>query len=176
MDVGPRGTPGVRAGGGVMGVHWEWIDAKSERPEWVSADELREQALDAYPPVGPFGLLVHSGCGDGAVIVGTGEHLATYLSRAAALVRRHTGATLHPAAYSAAVEGLVNASANDVLARLREFGILVDEGAAITSVLDLVVNVAVCRAKSSEPVSVDAAIRRSWPDRQVDDVLSWCAS
>lgn len=159
-----------------MGVRWEWIDAKSERPEWVRPEELREQALDAFPPVGPFGLLVHSGCGDGAVIVGTGEQLARYVSRAAVLVCRRTGATLPPATYSAVVEGLVNAAANDVLARLREAGAVVDEGAAVASVVDLMVNVVVCRAKSSEPVSVDAAIRTSWPDRQVDDVLSWCAS
>lgn len=159
-----------------MGVHWEWIDAQSERPEWVSAEELREQALDDYPPTGPFGLLVHSGCGDGAVIVGTGEQLATYVSRAAVLVCRRTGVTLHPAAYSGAVEGLVNAAANDVLARLREVGAVVDEGAAVASVLDLMVNVVVCRAKSGEPVSVDAAIRTCWPDREVDDVLGWCAS
>jgi hypothetical protein len=70
----------------------------------------------------------------------------------------------------------VNAAANDVLAWLRVAGVEVDEGSAIASVVDLMVNVAVCRAKSHELVSVEAAIEQSWPDDDVETVLGWCAS
>jgi hypothetical protein len=158
-----------------MGTTQEWIDARSERPEWVGTRELRELTLDGSD-VGPFAVLVHSGCGDGALICGDGPTLAMYLSRAAVLVHRHTGATLRPPAYRAAVGELVNAAANDVLAWLRGAGIEVDEGSAIASVLDVAVNVVVCRARSHEPVSVEAAIRQSWPDDDVEAVLGWCAS
>jgi hypothetical protein len=41
-------------------------------------------------------------------------------------------------------------------------------------VIDLMVNVAVCRARTEEPVSVDAAIRQSWPKNDPGDVADWC--
>lgn len=91
----------------------------------------------------------YSGCGDGALICGDGSQLALYLSRAAALLFRRTGASLHRQAFWAGAEELVNGAANDVLARLRLAGIDVDDGSVIATVIALLVNLVVCRAKST---------------------------
>lgn len=158
-----------------MGTRQEWIDARRDRPEWVGPAELRELMLDE-DDVGPFAVLVHSGCGDGALICGDGAALARYLSRAAVLVYRRTGAVLRPPAYSAVVEELVNAAVNDVLAWMRAAGMEVNEGGPICSILNVLVNVAVCRAKTEEALPVEAVIRQAWPDKDVETVLGWCAS
>ena len=158
-----------------MGTTQEWIDARRQRSEWIDTQELRDMMLDDSD-VGPYALLVHSGCGDGALICGDGAALAMYLSRAAVQVFRHTGVSLSPPAFRAGAEALVNAAANDVLCWLRRAGIEVDEGSAIASVVDLLVNVVVCRAKSHEPVSVEVAVEQSWPDDGIEAVLGWCAS
>jgi hypothetical protein len=158
-----------------MGATHEWIDARTERPAWVTTEELCDMMLDD-DEVGPYALLMHSGCGDGALICGDGPQLAMYLSRAAVLLFRRTGTSLRPPAFRAGAEELVNGAANDVLTWLRLAGIDVDEGSAIASVIDLLVNVAVCPAKSHDPVSVESAIGQSWPNEDIETVLGWCAS
>lgn len=158
-----------------MGARHEWIDTRTERPAWVTTEELLDMMLDDADEVGPHALLVHSGCGDGALICGDGSQLALYLSRAAALLFRRTGASLHRQAFWAGAEELVNGAANDVLARLRLAGIDVDDGSVIATVIALLVNLVVCRAKSHEPVSVESAIGLAWPDEDIATVLGWCS-
>jgi hypothetical protein len=148
----------------------EWVAAGAVSAEVLDHDELEQLALEE--PVGEFGLVVHSGDGDGAVIEGEASQIAEYLSDAAVLLSRRTGAPLRPKVYADHVAKVVNAAADDVLKRLRQAGINV--GSGMESLTNLLVNVAVNRVRSGPPQSVDDVIRANWPDADVEEVLWWC--
>lgn len=69
----------------------EYVDAAAHASLWSAADLAADSPEDAHL-FGPdtVGIGVHSGDGDGAVIIGTRAEIRAYFDRAAALLDRPT--------------------------------------------------------------------------------------
>lgn len=152
--------------------HLEWVEAASVRARLVERAELAQLALEG--PVGDFGLIVHSGCGDGAVVHGEAGQIGAYLSAALMDLGLRTEVAPDVGLYCGRVASVVNQAADDVLGALRQAGVEVTP--AMDALTNLLTNVVVTRVgdDSGRKVPVESVVQRNWPGTAYTDVLWWC--